>query len=211
VVALVGPSTLLRFDAETLAERVRASGWLGPLVLVVLLVTQSVVAPLPSPPILMATGYVYGPWIGFAIGWVGLLLGASACFVLARGFGRQFAERFVRPQHLASVDGYVSTRTGATLLALVSMRVLMPPLFDAVSYACGLVRMPFLWFALGTALGEIPKVGSFTYIGAAGGGASGWLTAWIFLGPAVAVLIFRLVRWRSAARVRPAVAGPDGG
>ena len=199
VALLVYSFDLVHLDAEVLANRVRASGALGPLSLMALLIVQAVVAPLPSPPILMAAGFIYGPWLGFGIGWFGLLLGASACFGLARVLGRPFAERFVRRERLAAVDEYVSTRTGATLLTLVSIRVFMPPAFDAVSYGCGLVRVPFPWFVLATALGEIPKVGSFTYIGAAAGGVPSWLTAWVLLAPMLGVIGFRRLR---ARRVR---------
>ena len=200
VVALIYWYDLVHLDAHTLADRVHASGPVGPLALIALLIAQAVVAPLPSPPLLMAAGFVYGPWFGFGIGWVGLLLGASCCFGLARAFGRPFAQRFVRPQHLATVDTHIATRTGATLLAIVSLRVFMPPLFDAVSYGCGVVRVPFSWFVLATALGEVPKVASFTYIGAVSGGASSWLSAWILLGPAIGVVVLRVVRSRLAGR-----------
>ena len=191
---------LAHLDADMLADRVRASGAMGPLAVIALLIVQAVIAPLPSPPILMAAGFVYGPWLGFGVGWLGLLLGASACFGLARLLGRPFAQRFVRPEHLATVDANGATRSGATLLAIVALRVFMPPLFDAVSYGCGLVRVPFTLFALATALGEVPKVGSFTYIGSAAGGASSWLTAWVLLGPAIGVLGFRVIRSRLAGR-----------
>jgi len=196
VAALAFSFDLTRVDAETVATRVRAAGPVGPLALIALLLAQAVIAPLPSPPLLMAAGFVYGPWVGFAIGWFGLLLGASACFGLARAFGRPFAQRFVRPQRLAAVDAYVSTRAGATLLTLVSLRVFMPPAFDAVSYGCGLVRVPFRLFVLATALGEVPKVGSFTYIGAAAGGVPSWLTAWVLLAPAAGLIGLRIVRSR---------------
>ena len=185
---------LAHLDAETLADRLRAAGAIGPLALIVLLIAQAVIAPLPSPPILMAAGFVYGPWIGFAIGWLGLLLGASFCFGLARTFGRPFAQRFLRPEQMAAVDAQIGSRTGVTLLAIVSLRVFMPPLFDAVSYGCGLVRVPFMGFVVATALGEIPKVGSFTYIGSAAGGTPGWLTTWVLLGPALGVVGLRLIR-----------------
>ena len=59
VVALAGAAVLLAvggrafpsFDADTIAVRVRASGAVGPLALIGLLVAQAVVAPLPSPPL----------------------------------------------------------------------------------------------------------------------------------------------------------------
>ena len=200
VALLIYRYDLAHLDADTLADRVRASGYVGPLALIALLVAQAVVAPLPAPPILMAAGFVYGPWLGFGIGWLGLLLGASSCFGLARALGRPFAQRFVRREHLATVDAYIATRTGATVLAIVSMRVFMPPLFDAVSYGCGLVRVPFPWFVLATALGEIPKVGSFAYIGSAAGGVSSWLTAWVLLAPAIGVVGLRVVRARLAEK-----------
>src|SRR5712691_534191 len=87
VVAAPGFFNLASLDSGRSADRVRASGPFGPLALIALLVAQAVVAPLPSPPILMAAGFVYGPSVGFAIGWVGLLLGAIACFGLARALG----------------------------------------------------------------------------------------------------------------------------
>jgi uncharacterized membrane protein YdjX (TVP38/TMEM64 family) len=200
-IVAVGVVLARRFDlghweAETVAAQIRASGTVGPFALIALLVFQAVVAPLPAPPLLMAAGYVYGPWAGFGIGWLGLLLGASACFALARTFGRPFAARFVSADRLAAVHGYVTTRSGGTLLTLISLRVFMPPVFDAVSYGCGLVGVPFPWFVLATALGEIPKVGSFTYVGAVAGGTPTWLTAWIFLGPAAGLLLLRLLRPR---------------
>src|SRR5262245_10042122 len=95
LVSVVRAYDLVALDADATAARVRAAGAWGPLALVGLLVLQAVIAPLPSLPVLMAAGFVYGPWVGFAIGWFGLLVGASACFGLARMLGRPFAERFV--------------------------------------------------------------------------------------------------------------------
>jgi uncharacterized membrane protein YdjX (TVP38/TMEM64 family) len=187
---------LATFDADVVAARVRASGAMGPLALIALLVAQAVVAPLPSPPILIAAGFVYGPWVGFAIGWFGLLVGATACFALARAFGQTVAKWFVSPERLAAVEKYVTARSGATVMTLVSLRVFMPPAFDAVSYGSGLVHVPLHWFLVATALGEIPKVGSFTYIGAAAGGVPGWLTAWVLLAPALGVIGLRILRAR---------------
>src|SRR5437773_2314961 len=70
VLTVAGVSVdLTHLDAARIADRVRASGALGPLTLIALLVAQAVVAPLPSPPLLMAAGDVYGPWVGFGIGW----------------------------------------------------------------------------------------------------------------------------------------------
>ena len=121
------------------------------------------------------------------------------CFGLARWLGRPFVQRFVRPEQLAAMDQYVGTKPGTTFLGVLSLRLFLPPLFDPVSYGCGLLRLPFHWFVGATALGELPKVGSFTYLGAAAGSGPTWFTAWIILGPVAGVLLLRRVlRGRSA-------------
>jgi len=187
---------LTSLDTNAIVTEVRSSGAFGPAALIALLIVQAVVAPLPSPPLLMAAGLVYGPLIGFCIGWVGLLLGASACFALARAFGRPFAERFVGRERLAAIDHAIGSRSGTSFLTVVSLRVTLPPAFDAVSYGCGLVRLPFHWFALATALGEVPKVASFTYLGAVAGNPPSWLTAWILLVPVAGLAVIWLMRRR---------------
>lgn len=92
VVIFVWP---IEFEAAVIAERVRAAGTFGLVGLVALLVVQCVIAPIPSEPIMMAAGYVYGPGPALLISWIGVVLGASACFWLGRAFGRPLAERVV--------------------------------------------------------------------------------------------------------------------
>jgi uncharacterized membrane protein YdjX (TVP38/TMEM64 family) len=192
------------FDRETVIAQARSWGTLGPVVLMALLVLQAVVAPLPAPPLLMAAGFVYGPVTGFGIGWLGLLLGASACFGAARLLGRPVAERFVRAERLAAIDEHVRKQSGTTFLTILSLRVFMPPFFDAVSYGCGLVAgLPLRWFLLATALGEVPKVASFTYLGAAAGDAPVWLKVWILLVPMAGLFAIRFLR-RALSDRRPA-------
>lgn len=163
-------------DPRSLAEDVRATGALAPLLLLALLVLQSVVAPLPSQPVMLAAGFAYGAWAGFAISWLGVLIGAVACFGIARGLGRPGVVRFVSPERLAAVDEYVSERgLGRSFVAVLLLRLVAHFSFDVTSYACGLVRFPFGWFTLATALGEIPKVLLFTTLGAGLGEVPGWI------------------------------------
>ena len=188
-------------DPDALAESLRGTGAFAPLLLVALLVIQSVVAPLPSQPVLMAAGFVYGPWVGLAIGWLGVLLGAIACFGIARLLGRPAVERFVNPARLRSVDDYVSERgLSRTFVAILSLRFFAHFSFDVTSYVCGLVRFPFGWFALATALGEIPKVLLFTTLGAGLGELPGWLGVAIAASAIVTVVAFLLLRRAGAMR-----------
>lgn len=200
----------LRFqDPDALAESVRAAGAAAPLLLIALLVVQSVVPPLPSQPLLAAAGFVYGPWTGFAIGWLGVLLGALACFGIARSLGRPAVEYFVRAERLQRADDYVSTHgLRRSFVAILALRLFAHFSFDVTSYACGVVRFPLGWFTLATAVGEIPKVLIFTTLGAGIGELPGWVGVGIAAG-AIATLGALLLARRAREPRPPAASHSD--
>lgn len=184
-------------DAPAIAARVREAGALGPVALVAAFVLQCVVAPLPSEPVMMAAGYVYGPGPGFAVAWLGVVAGAAACFALARAYGRPLVARFVSHARLDALDAFIGARgVRATFAAVLALRVLAFHSFDVLSYACGLVCFPFRWFVAATAIGAVPKVFAFTYMGATIGGRPGWLDALILAGTFGVLALLPLVRRR---------------
>jgi uncharacterized membrane protein YdjX (TVP38/TMEM64 family) len=207
VVAVVVAGALVAwprdFDAAAIAERVRAAGMLGSVGLLALLVVQCVVAPSPSEPIMMAAGFVYGPQPAFVIAWAGVVVGAALCFWLARAYGRPVAERLVRADRLDAAEASLQ-RGGplTTFVALLLIRALAFHSFDLMSYACGLVRIPFPLFVAATVLGSCPKVLAFTYAGATLAARPVWLDALILVGTfgvVAAVAVGALVRRRRAA------------
>jgi uncharacterized membrane protein YdjX (TVP38/TMEM64 family) len=218
VAALVG-IFLVHWDFPTLepatvADRIRAAGPLGPAALLAWFVLQCVVVPLPSEPAMMAAGFLYGFGSAFAITWLGVVLGAAACFGLARRFGRPFVERFVRSERLEALDDRVGGRgLVATFAIVLALRLFAFTSFDVLSYGCGLLRFPFRWFIVATVLGAVPKVVAFTYAGAGLGVRPGWLDGVILAGSLSGLLALPwLVRLgRQTAGARNADAGVDRG
>lgn len=181
---------VIPLEPEVVAQQVRDAGVLGPVVLFALLVLQCVVSPLPSEPLMMAAGYVYGPAAGFALSWAAVVAGAAACFALARMFGRPFVERFVSTERVVNLDSYVRSR-GPThvFVALLAVRLLAFSSFDLVSYGCGLLPLPFRSFLLASVLGVVPKAFAFTYLGANMSELPAWLSTLILLGTFGIVLL----------------------
>jgi uncharacterized membrane protein YdjX (TVP38/TMEM64 family) len=180
---------LAHLDGEAVAQELRALGPVGPVVLFALFVLQCVVAPLPSEPLMMAAGFVYGRGPGFVIAWVGVVTGACACFALAGWLGRAFVLRFVSPARLAAADAYFQRRgVGAAFATILFIRLFAFSSFDVVSYGCGLLRVPFGWFLLASAVGVVPKVLAFTYLGANVSEQPAWLATLILVGTFGALL-----------------------
>ncbi len=216
VAVIVGLLTLLlpTLEPGDVADQIRAAGPLGPAALLAWFVLQCVVVPLPSEPAMMAAGFVYGFGFAFGITWLGVVLGAAACFGLARRFGRPFVERFVRSERLEALDARVGGRGLVATFALVlALRLFTFTSFDVLSYGCGLLRFPFRWFLLATVLGAVPKVVAFTYAGAGMGARPGWLDGVMLVGMLSGLLVLPwLVRLgRQTGGVPKADAGVDRG
>lgn len=146
-------------DRERLQQAVESSGPLAPIVFVLLLVVQAVLAPLPAPAVAAAGGYAFGTLWGFVLTWVGVLLGGVLSFWLSRLFGRGFVARSHR---LEGLDHRVEEH-GAILIFVLRLVPLIS--FDAISYAAGLTGIPFRKFLLATALGMTPGTFAFVYLG----------------------------------------------
>ena len=197
-------------DAHAIADRVRAAGAIGPVALFVLLVLQCVVAPLPSEPLMMAAGFLYGPWTGFGLAWSAVLLGATICFLIARMLGRPVAERLASREKLAAFDDTFARRgVLATFLGVLAIRLFAHGSFDIVSYACGLIPFSLPLFLVASGVGVVPKVFAFTYLGASTGDRPGWLDALVLAGT-FGMLLLVPIWWRSRrVRAREASGSSD--
>lgn len=137
------------------------AGLLAPVVYVVLLVVQAVLAPLPAPALAMGAGYSFGIYEGFLLTWFGALVGGVISFWISRWLGRDFVAGSERMQRL---DRYVEEHGTITIFIL---RLLPLVSFDAISYAAGLSSISFWRFFVATALGMLPGTLAFVYLGGA--------------------------------------------
>lgn len=155
-------------DRERIQQAVDGTGILAPVVYLLLLVLQAVVAPLPAPALAMAGGYIFGTFKGFLLTWLGALLGGVACFGLSRLFGRGFV---AESSSMGRLDRYVEEH-GALVVFILRLIPLVS--FDAISYAAGLSSLSFAKFFLATALGMAPGTFVFVYLGGASAGPGVW-------------------------------------
>ena len=168
IVAGLALPYLLRADHPVFGEAwmrqtIAALGPIGPLALVAAMALAIVVSPIPSGPIGIAAGAVYGTlWGGFCV-IAGAFLGACLAFLAARYLGfdaiRRSDNRFLK--------AIAAPRSQWSLMAIIFASRLIPFIsFDAVSYAAGLTTLTFPRFALATLLGVIPVSFILTAMGA---------------------------------------------
>lgn len=137
------------FDSpESVRAWVLDFGRAAPLAFFGLQVVQVLLAPLNDFVINLAGGFLFGPWLGFALNYAGWILGAAVVFLLSRTVGVRFVRLFVREERLAQYDRLLS-RGRYVLFALF---LLPGPPDDLLVYLAGLSRSisfrTFLWMVV---------------------------------------------------------------
>lgn len=156
-------SEYLRLFAEPniLVARIREMRILGPILIIGLMSVAIVFNPLPSAPVALAAGAVYGHTMGTVYVVAGAELGAILAFATARWAGYDLTRRFFGEsgalQRISSQN---------TLTALVFVSRLIPFMsFDLVSYAAGLSPIKLWRFSVATLLGLIPVSFALAHFG----------------------------------------------
>ncbi len=132
------------------------------LVSFLLMIFQSVAAPLPAFLLTFANANLFGWWQGAILSWTSAMAGAAVCFFIARILGRDVTERLATKAGLKQFDEYFERYGSKTILIC---RLLPFVSFDIVSYAAGLTSMSFGSFMLATGVGQLPATIVYSYVG----------------------------------------------
>lgn len=126
----------------------------GYLVFVVLLLA-SIPLPVPSLPVILGGGYVYGTILGSILALAGCVIGGSVSFYLVRVWGKLLLEKLVDKHHIIHFNHIFKKR--GTMAAFISYAI---PIFpsDAVSLLLGLTKMKWKTFLFLVGMGSIPRL-----------------------------------------------------
>jgi uncharacterized membrane protein YdjX (TVP38/TMEM64 family) len=177
-------------EPARLMERIRALDTAGPIVIVALMTIAVVVTPIPSAPIALAAGSLYGHTWGTLYVAAGAELGALLAFALARLLSYTFLRRWLGDRLSFSLLG-----SQWTMMGIVFVSRLLPFLsFDLVSYAAGMTPLKAWRFAAATLAGILPA--SFLLAHFGGEIASGDPQRLAITGAALGGLVMIPILWR---------------
>ena len=168
LVLIIGPPT---GGIEQVRQVMLSYGPWAVAISICLMVAQAIISPLPANVITITNALVFGPFWGSLLSWFSMLLGSALCFILSRTLGKKFAVRIVG-KSLETAEQFFK-KYGLQSVFIVRIMPFVP--FDAVSYGAGLVGVPFSKFILATAIGIIPSVLIYSYIGTMVIGSYWWV------------------------------------
>lgn len=166
-------------DFTVVREFVASYGAYAAVVSFLLMIFQSVAAPLPAFLITFANANLFGWWKGAILSWSSAMAGAAVCFFIARILGRDVVEKLTSKAGLKQIDEFFEKHGRMSVLIA---RLLPFISFDIVSYAAGLTSMSFGSFFVATGIGQLPATIIYSYVGGMlTGGAKMFVTALLLL------------------------------
>ncbi|MDG5467977.1 TVP38/TMEM64 family protein [Deltaproteobacteria bacterium IMCC39524] len=114
----------------------------------------------PATILTIASGLIFGPWLGTLFTIIGENASANFGFSLVRWFGREIVATHSTP--LMSRWNEKLKQNG--VISVMTMRLIMLP-FDAVNFSCGLTAIRQRDYAIGTFIGILPSLIGFVLLG----------------------------------------------
>lgn len=144
-----------RIGVENIRAFIEQAGVFAPLIYMAIKAATYIFAPLSSAPLQFSAGVMFGFWQGTLYTLIGEVVGGSVSFFIARRYGREVVRRFVGEEGLQKVDDFVNQIVDWK--TLIYARLFLFSIYDFISYAVGLTRLPFRTYVwVSTIIGAIP-------------------------------------------------------
>lgn len=163
VATALGIYLLGGIDQEQLQRWLKQAGIWAPITYIVLYTVGTILI-LPSTPLNLSGGAIFGPWLGTLWTSIAAVIAAIVAFAFTRTVGRDVvAKKFAG--RWEAMDAEI--RQGG-LFYMFAVRLLPIIPYGLVNFAAGLTSIRFRDYLVGTLLGTIPGVLPFVLMGSSG-------------------------------------------
>jgi uncharacterized membrane protein YdjX (TVP38/TMEM64 family) len=144
---------------SALVSLVESYGHIG---LTLVMIVQTIIAPIPSEALLVFAGAVLPLYDVLVFGGLGLIVGSIIAFHIARRGGRPVVAKIIGEKWTKIMDDWV-TENGIKAILLTRIVPIIP--FDLVSYVSGITPISFGNYLIATIIGAVPRILFLAYVG----------------------------------------------
>lgn len=178
-------------EGEAFRELVKAHPVLGALILTLACVVQVVIAFIPGELLEQTAGYLFGPWYGALLCFVGNMLGSCLVLLIVHKFGKKLVYMLVSKEKIEQ-NSFLQDKKRRNFLTFLLFLIPGTPK-DLLTYAVGITDMSIPTYILLTSFARVPSIIMSTISG-------NWL-ADLVSGKEVNGVVIKLVVWNAAAIV----------
>jgi uncharacterized membrane protein YdjX (TVP38/TMEM64 family) len=172
-----------RLDASSLRAFLLTAGPWAPLVYVLIVIAQVIVAPIPAAPLTIAGALLFGVGHGLALSLIGSIIGSVLVFALARRWSMPLVVHLIGEETAHKYVGKLDAN--GWWVFVVFLLPFLPD--DAVCALAGLSAMSLRRFLVLVIVGRLPGTALTVWLTAGGIAARG--TTWISIGVGIAVAV----------------------
>lgn len=154
----------LTMSLDAFRDYILSTGKLGPVMLVLFQILQTVIAPIPGEVVQIAGGYIYGTTLGAVYVTGGMMLGAMIAFYFTRFLGGSFIERLLQKDKFKWMRGMMDNNKFSVFLFIIFIIPGFPK--DMFIYAAGLTTMKPLRFFMILLIARFPWLLASVSVGA---------------------------------------------
>ena len=164
ILFITGYYVFLQLGISKIQGIIENLGLLAPIGFILLMLLAVIISPIPSMPLAIMAGSIWGGFLGGTYSVIGTLFGAMIAFYISRNFGRDFLEKYF-PESVGFCE-WCQTEKKENIVWFIFMTRLLPVFqFDIISYGAGLTNIKPWKFALATLFGMMPMAYLLAYTG----------------------------------------------
>jgi uncharacterized membrane protein YdjX (TVP38/TMEM64 family) len=150
---LLGPERTAVQRIARLREYFESCGSFAPVVYVLFVTIEVIVAPIPGLMLYAPGGLVFGPWLGGTLAVIGNTIGAGLACLLVRSLGTQWITSFFDANSVSKVQDRLE-QSGPLLIFFLRLNPLTST--DLLSFAAGFTKISVWRVMLATGFGMAP-------------------------------------------------------
>ncbi|MFA6135773.1 MAG: VTT domain-containing protein [Candidatus Paceibacterota bacterium] len=151
---------------ELISGVLSINSFLGVILFIIVRAIAIIIPPIPGVIVDLPGAISFGWLLGLIYGEIGIMLGATVSFFIAKRFREPLVKRFVSLQKIHAWEDKLSEND--KFWGLFSIRLFANPIFfDVISYAAGLTKIKFSKFFIATFISNVPYMFLIYYFGEA--------------------------------------------
>ncbi|NES99146.1 MAG: TVP38/TMEM64 family protein [Sphaerospermopsis sp. SIO1G2] len=159
----VGVYLLGGLNQEQIQIWLKQAGIWAPITYIVLYTIGTILI-LPSTPLNLSGGAIFGPWFGILWTSIAAIIAAIVAFTFTRTIGREMVAKKLAGRWEA-MDAEIR-QSGMFYMFAIRLVAIMP--YGLVNFAAGLTSISFKDYIVGTTLGTVPGILPFVMLGSYG-------------------------------------------
>ncbi|MDR0417300.1 MAG: TVP38/TMEM64 family protein [Propionibacteriaceae bacterium] len=146
---------------DALADILAQAGFWAPLLFVLFQIVQVVIPIIPGALSMVAGVLVFGPVLGFAYNFVGIVIGSVLNFALARRYGRPFVQAMMSPRAYQKYFSWLDRDSAFDKWFAIAIFSPVAP-DDYLCFIAGLTKMPLRRFLAIILLGKPVSIAAYS-------------------------------------------------